>query len=129
MAPRGRRPEYDTEAERTAARRAQGAKRQQQFRARQRAKLEKVATTDTGASEAAPEDEEPHSPTTDDPTLERPVNDENPRESRTNLLYWATVLGGRTGQTPQKRVVNSIGNPSDVPASESRLSLPTEPRS
>lgn len=118
MARRGRRPEYDTDAERTAARRAQGAKRQQQFRARQRAKLENVAVPDTGASEPAPEgfppsssehtapaprriagaDEEPHNPTTDDPTLERPVNDENPRESRTNLLYWATVLGGRTRQ-------------------------------
>jgi hypothetical protein len=137
---------YDTEEERAAAKKAQGAKRQRQFSARQRAKPDSVVSADTDASETAPEgippssskhpapppgrvvgkDEEPHGAITDDPTLERTAIEESPRESGPNLLYWATVLGDRTGWTPKKPAVNSI-DPSDVPASESHPSLPTGP--
>jgi hypothetical protein len=118
MAPRGRQPKYDTEEERAAAKQAQGAKRQREFRARGKAKQENDISTAT--SEEASRvghvtksnlgEVEPASPVTDDLTIERPANNENPRESGTNLLYWATVLEDPTSRPPEKPVVSRVVN-------------------
>jgi hypothetical protein len=106
MAPRGRQPIYGT------------AERQRKFKARQKAKQHNDISTD--ASEEASRvghvtksdlgEDEPASPVTDNLTMERPANNENPHESGTNLLYWATVLEDPTSRPPEKPVVSSVEN-------------------
>jgi hypothetical protein len=121
MAPRGRQPKYSTEEERSAAKQAQNAKRQREFKARQKQKEKQdrhisTATSEEEASRAGQattpnlDEDEPTSPATNDLTTGRAANNENPRESGTNLLYWATVLEDPTSRPPEKPVVRSVEN-------------------
>ncbi len=119
MPRRGQPPKYETEEERMAAKRAQNARRQREYKDRQRVKqeAEASASNQTLRGDDRPEEEAhlPHpdsrntlsgtqfvkaeqceeesSCSTVDNPAERPLAaEEDSRESRANPLYWATLL-------------------------------------